>query len=959
MPSDYTFPETLLDQDFKDSFLEDLQSVLTQLNAALDHDEPDATADKASMEATLNAMHMLRGAAGALSFSLAFDYAELFHRVAEVGQSFAENLRPEFLKIFNFLKESEKLLIVIKEEVLVGTLDKAPAMFETLSIEIHKDYGDYFYDNKEESSQIETPPTQEDEEENLESFLASMGDAEEPISEEVDKPLDLGGDEPADWDVLQYFYQEVDENLASFEQAILAIEKGNMEAKGEVLRLTHSTKGAANSMGMFRIAKLMHEVEALFERVESEQLHLAPNDFSILLKTADLIRLILEEIQGKTPIEGINEGLDEHIQNLALLGQINETPDTKETGIEPAGIHASKQAVTVEDDYLMGSATANTFRIDADKVDTLLNTVGELIISRTRMSKKMEELIQLCQELNKSRARMQETLGNFSERFEYTRSNRLNHQPAAKTADVHEQYDLTDEFAPLEFDQYDDFNILSRQINEIGNDTDLAIKEIMRGGQEVQLESSSLSNYIGQIQDEIASTRLAPIVVLYKRLERAVRDAALKMGREVKLVTAGDDLLIDKSILDDLFQPMLHIVRNCVVHAFSDSNDNENMITLQARQQGGRILLSVGDNGDGINFEKVRKLATEKQLLEADADDQALVDVIFAPGFSTTDVADEVSGRGIGLDAVKASIEGFGGSVEVQSTKGKGTTFLMHLPLTLAIDRGMYFYVGDQLYAVFMSAVEQVYFSRDLQFEHMGNKEMVLIEGTSIPVIDLRIQFEKPIDASNQRESIILCRYLNMRIALKVDRVFYQDDIVVKSLGKLFENHRFFTSATIHGDGEIVPILDISRFEHLIEKAASVMDQIDPFDSDFVAPQIKILVVDDSLSVRKVCEDYLSSSDYIVETANDGLEALNKVKSNQYSLIFSDLEMPRLNGLELLAELKRSPDTAPIPVVVITSRTTAKHREKAMNLGAKQCIGKPFTKESLLAVAEEHLLQTV
>ncbi|ADE53206.1 CheA signal transduction histidine kinase [Coraliomargarita akajimensis DSM 45221] len=961
MITEYTFPETLLDADFRDSFLGDLSIAKGQLSQALAQDSPAESAAISTMDEIQAAMHMLRGAAGAIHFKLAFDYAEMFHRAAEIGQSFAGNLQSEFHKIYAYLKKAEDLLSAIENDVVQGSFSSAPSLFAQLSESLLADYGDYFADSAEPPSSAKEMERQTDSDDDLESFLAMVNASPQPPnSEPTTSAPDLGGDVPADWDVLQYFYQEADENMTAFEQAMLAMEKGSPDAHAEVLRLTHSTKGAANSMGMFRIAHLMHETEALFERIQQEDLVFSASDYTAILKTTDLIRSILQETETGAPIKDLNRDIENQISLYAQLGHPHETlseqattnPQSESTIAIANTSRSTPSTALLSDEDPVQSVSNNTFRIDADKVDDLMNTVGELIISRTRLTQKMDALLALCQELSKSRLRMRDTLTAFSERFEYSK------QRKRATEFDQSAEDSYADFAPLELDRYDEFNILSRQVTEIGEDTDLAIKEILAGGQSVQLESNNLSGYISQIQSEIANTRLAPISMLYKRLERSVRDAAAKLDRSVSLITTGDDLLIDKAILDDLFEPMLHMVRNCVVHAFTDATDTENSIAIHARQQGGRIQINVQDNGQGIHYDKIRAVAVQKQLPNAaQLTNDELTELIFHPGFTTTDEANEVSGRGIGLDAVRAQIETFGGSINVRSHPGKGTTFALHLPLTLAIDRGMYFYVGGHLYAIFMAAVEQVYFSRDLSFERSGEKELLILQDSSIPVIDLREQFGHSIDPNNHRESIILCRYLSTRIALKVDRVFYQDDVVVKSLGKFFEHHRFFSSATIHGDGEVVPILDISRLsnsQHTVTEHPSNEFDLADESSNF---KQQILVVDDSISVRKVCEDYLSTSGYTVETANDGLEALNRVKAKKYDLILSDLEMPRLNGLDLLAELKRRPQTSDIPVLIITSRTTEKHQQKALSLGAKECVGKPFTKEQLLETLEKHLLQ--
>lgn len=981
------FPEILKDSDFKESFLGDIASVEKQLADAIQKaSSSESGADKECMAEVMSAMHMLRGAAGAVEFDLVFHFAETIHRIAEVGLSFADNLQSDFLRIFVYVERAEKILKEIIECISSEVVKQPLASFNDLYKDISKDYGDYFYDEKEThatpENEVQLPETSE--EEDLEDFLSSVGSIDEievdedevlddepnteatqsVTSENEDNPYAFDSDEPADWEVLEYFYQESEENLAGLEDALLSIERNTNTAQAtrEIFRLTHTTKGAANSMGMYRIAKLMHELETIFERINEGLITLDASDYSTILKISDICKQILAETRSGKTDSIVTTNVSNFFASLEVIKsrELNapEPVIQEETSTElktPEVQAAPTSSLELAESENLSPEVLSTFRIDAAKIDTLMNTVGELIISRTRMSNKINELLNLCQELSKSRNRLKDTIETFSERFEYTnRELQTTRSGALPSAPENGGLELEEQFSTLEFDRYDDFNILSRQLSEIGNDADLAIRQILSSGKEVNRESSSLSGYISRIQDEIASTRLAPIVVLFKRLERSVRDAAFKEGHQVTLSTSGDDLLIDKSILDELYTPLLHIVRNSVAHGFTADSSN-NQITINARQEGSRIQIEITDNGVGIDQQKVLNTALEQGFITSqETTASKALDLIFLPGFSTSQNVDEVSGRGIGLDAVKDSLQKMGGTISIDSEIDQGTSFILHLPLTLAIDRAMYFYVGDRMYSIFMGSIQQIYFEKSLNIEKLGEKEVVRLNDATIPLIDLNQLFQIPAADDIPNKAIVLCHYLDELIALKVDRVSYQDDIVVKGLGRLFEDHAFFSAATLYGDGEIVPIIDIGRVSRFV--SGSFTDQIAVENQ--TKPQSetkKVLLVDDSLSVRKVCENHLLDTGVEVDTANDGIEALNQIQNNQYSLVITDLEMPRLNGLELIAELKRRESTANIPVVVITSRSTEKHQKKAISAGASKCIGKPFTKQTIHDVVTEYV----
>ncbi|MCX6954437.1 MAG: response regulator, partial [Verrucomicrobia bacterium] len=585
---------------------------------------------------------------------------------------------------------------------------------------------------------------------------------------------------------------------------------------------------------------------------------------------------------------------------------------------------------------------------------SLMNLVGDLLINRHRLNRKLQQVTSLRGELVRARERLLHVVGDFNGRYEFSQRR----QTAAKIP--------SDGFSELELDRYDDFNILSRSLVEIAADAEEIVTQIDGQFGSFSEETLQFTTVTRRLQEEVARTRMVPLDALFRRLKRAVHDASVSEGKAVSLVVEGADNRIDKFINDQLFRPLLHIVRNAVAHGIESGavrlaagKAAAGQVSVRSRTEAGRLALEIADDGGGLPRAEIIRVARSRGLLAADAtpDDVQLAELIFQPGFSTAATVNDVSGRGVGLDVVRQEVTNLGGTVSVQNRPGHGTTFVLTLPVTLAINQVMFVQCGERTYALPLNFVERIVPAPAASFSRSGHSEMLMLEGRqTVPVVRLHSRLGLP--GTTQAATAIILTVADRRTALIVDRIQSKIDIVVKPLGALLNRHPFFSGATLAGDGRVIFILDVPR---LLSSGAtrtpapSVEIPADASETLSGDDRRRILVVDDSLSIRRIAASYLTQAGFEVETAVDGSEALEKLRAGGYALVVSDLEMPRVNGFELISEMHRHPDLAEIPVIILTSRDAAKHRDRARELRAADYLIKPVSREQLTSAVSAQL----
>jgi len=850
-------------------------------------------------------------------------------------------------------------------------------------------------------------------------FLSSLGVAPAGPGQ---SPASLA--DQIDPEMLSYFVIETNESLSALEKLLLDWEKAPEDPKiaQSLFRLAHTIKGAANSLGLSQIGKLLHALEDVLET------HVVDRNFprlselvEIIFGVADEVKRLVQEAQKGIATSAVSPRVAELIRRIQTIAQtpppplrvaqpengrtnlraqsLGAAPDTDsqapassapimsaageaaeaESSLDAAMV-AIGQASTADQRTLVPVETADlqTIRVESDRLDLLMNLIGELVISRSRLEKKLTDISRLKEEMAFGKSRLFQAITDFQGKYEYSNPSQERRAAAAgnfvnASLPTHRRESgdpATDElgaFSELEFDQYDDFNILARTLMEIGTDTGEIFSQLNRFFDAFGEETGQFSKITARLQDEITRVRMMPLTLLFQRLQRATRDAAKKEDKLIEFSTNDNDAKLDKLILDQLYTPLLHVVRNAVSHGIEDAAKRgasgkpaTGQITLKAICEANQVVIEVSDDGQGLDLALIRQTAIQRGLLTESSviDDEALTQFIFHPGFSTAENVTDVSGRGVGLDVVRLEISRLSGSVHVRSVPGVGCTFVIQLPLTLAINQAMFITAGKQTCALPLNFVERIQENHPGDIVRSGFQELVRTPDGAVPLLRmdrlLNVATENP-----DGGCIVLARVADRRIAIRVDRILRKQDIVVKPLGPLLRGHPLFSGATLGGDGQVVMIADLPR---LLEREHSSPAFPEPLrgrtatDAEAATAHAPtVLVVDDSLSVRKVIEKHLVSLKYKVELAVDGLDALEKLRTRAVSIVLTDLEMPRMHGLELIAEMRRHEAFRTVPVIVVTSRDAEKHRRRATAAGANDYIIKPFSREQLAKYISQHL----
>jgi chemosensory pili system protein ChpA (sensor histidine kinase/response regulator) len=474
---------------------------------------------------------------------------------------------------------------------------------------------------------------------------------------------------------------------------------------------------------------------------------------------------------------------------------------------------------------------------------------------------------------------------------------------------------------------------------------------------------------------------MVPIGTLYSRLSRAVRDAAQSAGKQVELDFVGNETELDNNIIQQISDPLVHLVRNSVAHGIergearlSAGKPEAGKVSLRAYHRGNHIYIEVEDDGGGIDYERVKQSAVERALVSSETADRLterdLREMLFHPGFSTAPAKTELAGRGVGLDVVRANLNALNGDVEIESTRGQGTKFTLKVPLTLIISPALFVRCGGVSFALPLAVVEEIRRIRADEIEDVGGKLLTKVRDVVTEVIRLDGYLGlPPLEAINGYFRMVVANTGNRQIGLVVEEVLGKDEIVI---GEYLRRVKLFPGTTIAPDGSLILLIDLNRMvatepneRRTLQASASAARVFAPGSEavargtiptdaiDRVEHERVIVVADDSISVRKFVGRMLEKNGYRVKLAADGLEAAELVTQHGCHLVITDLEMPRMTGYELMVQLRQSPTTRRIPVMVVTSRAGAKHRDRAIKEGATAFLTKPVQEDQLIATVEK------
>jgi chemosensory pili system protein ChpA (sensor histidine kinase/response regulator) len=754
-------------------------------------------------------------------------------------------------------------------------------------------------------------------------------------------------------------------------------------AAAACMRTLHTFKGGARLAGAMRLGEMAHRLETAIEHLLARG-QATPADVEALLARVDAISSSFE-LLGR-PVEDVLETS----QPVALPAVDDELaqpePVTPETA--PEQVHEARALAEVPRAPMAGPAPASDIdwsrfkvggaavplpvaekqvassgavRVRAPLLDRLVNQAGEVSITRARIESDVGQIKGSLGDLSENLDRLRRQLRDLELQAESQIASRME---AAKAA--------SQQFDPLEMDRFTRFQELTRMMAESVNDVATVQRGLQRSLQATEDELASQARLTRDLQDDLLRTRMVEFESMADRLYRVVRQAAKESGKQVRLDIVGGSIEIDRGVLDRMTGPFEHLLRNCVAHGVerpdvrtAAGKDATGTISIHLAQEGNEVAVEFRDDGAGLNLGRIRERAVAMGLLAADAQasDADLANMIFAPGFSTAEGVSELAGRGVGMDVVRAEVNAMGGRIETATAAGQGASFRLVLPLTTAVTQVVMLRSGELSIAVPSTLVEMVRRVGSDEIEQCYAGGAFTLGDKVLPFFWLGalLQAGGRGSSAGRSQPVVVIRSASQRVALHVDEVLGNQEVVVKNLGPQLSRLPGLAGITLLPSGAVALIYNPVALATLYGDAAREQvrqrhgaDEPELPASVAAQPPL-VLVVDDSLTVRRVTQRLLTREGYRVTLAKDGLDALDKLSEELPTVVLSDIEMPRMDGFDLVRNMRSDARLAGLPVIMITSRIAQKHRDYAAQLGVNHYLGKPYSEEELLSLVGRYV----
>lgn len=944
--------EEPVDEELREVFIEEAGEVLETIGRYLpawkaDHDDRDALTE------VRRAFHTLKGGA----------------RMAEIGE------------IGDLAHELEFLY----EGLCGGRLRASPALFGLLQ-RCHDELAEML-------EAVRGHRTLPDGQALIAEIRRLRSDPDEQLSVPTSvslKPLAAKGAAADESEILDIFLEEADDLLENLELALGRWDGGNGDAQplDDLLRILHTLKGGARLAGQTELGNLAHDLE---QHLTDAQQQGAPWPDSLLLdaqsgleglqRQVDLLRERLAEddeagerpepaqalVQADDTDRAVASALAELTRLAPAAGAIMAA-EAAPPAAPATTLPFVRKAQEAAQEAASRRAPQELVKVPAELLENLVNLAGETSIFRGRVEQQVSDVGFTLGEMESTIERVRDQLRRLDTETQAQILSR--HQADAERAGY-------EEFDPLEMDRYSQLQQLSRALFESASDL-LDLKETLaaknRDAETLLLQQARVNT---ELQEGLMRTRMVPFDRLVPRLRRIVRQVAGELGKQVEFVVGNADGEMDRTVLERIVAPLEHMLRNAVDHGIESGETRRaagkpehGTIRLNIGREGGDILLTLSDDGAGIRLDAVRRKAIERGLMSADSDlsDHEVLQFVLESGFSTAEKVTQISGRGVGLDVANSEVKQLGGSVSIQTEPGQGTRFNVRLPFTVSVNRALMVLSGEDLYAVPLNTIEGIvrvspyelealydqrgeagldtpsfeYAGQSYELKYLGellnNGQEPKLVGQSLPL------------------PVILVRSSEHAVAVQVDSLAGSREIVVKSLGPQFAGVAGISGATLLGDGRVVVILDLLatiRSRHALlgqeirRERLALRQEMAASESEQQRPPL-VMVVDDSVTVRKVTTRLLERNGMNVLTAKDGVDAIAQLQEHRPDILLLDIEMPRMDGFEVATLVRHDERLGNLPIIMITSRTGEKHRERALGIGVNQYLGKPYQETELL-----------
>ncbi|MDH5328751.1 MAG: Hpt domain-containing protein [Aquincola sp.] len=826
----------------------------------------------------------------------------------------------------------------------------------------------------------------------LEAAPRAMSDRADRIGDDDD----IDAIDAVDAELFPIFQEEASELLPQLATRMREWADRPSEPAGAAacMRTLHTLKGGARLAGAMRLGELAHRLETAVEHQLARE-HTTSADVELLLARVDVIGAAFDTLCGvpaaaaadivppaapaamapvtvaappRQPALPVVAAKAAELQPAAPVpASLPETGASAGQG-EPAPIDwqrfagaAHEVPATVVPDR--AAASGASVRVRAPLLDRLVNHAGEVSIARSRIESEVAQFKASLGDLTENLERLRSQLRDIELQAETQIASRME---AAKTHG--------ESFDPLEMDRFTRFQELTRMMAESVNDVATVQRSLQRTLQSTEDDLAAQARLTRDMQDDLLRTRMVEFESLSDRLYRVARQAAKELQKQVRLDIVGGSIEVDRGVLERMGGAFEHLLRNCVAHGIETPERREAMgkdvtgqVTITVGHEGNEVAVEFRDDGAGLNLSRIRDRAVAMGLLPADAlpSDAELANLIFAPGFSTAEAVTELSGRGIGMDVVKSEVNALGGRIETASAPGQGTSFRLVLPLTTAVTQVVMLRAGGVTVAVPATLIELV--RRVPAAEVAAAYANGMFDATQpMPFFWLGALLQatgRSIEPIGRNLAVVIVKSAQQRIALHVDEVLGNQEVVVKNLGAQLVRLPGLAGVTLLASGAPALIYNPVALATLYgagareqmrraSAAALIADRATPAQ---VVQAPLVLVVDDSLTVRRVTQRLLVREGYRVTVAKDGLDALEKLADEVPVVVLSDIEMPRMDGFDLVRNLRADPRLASLPVIMITSRIAQKHREHAAELGVDHYLGKPYSEDDLLGLVARYV----
>jgi two-component system chemotaxis sensor kinase CheA len=748
--------------------------------------------------------------------------------------------------------------------------------------------------------------------------------------------------------LLATYRLEADEHIQAMSSGLVELEKmaageRRSEAIERIYREAHSLKGAARAVNLGETESVCHALESVFAGLKSNRVAATPTLFDLLHQTLEALGGLLASAgqvkagARKQPVAALIRRLEDALQDAPAVAQ---------------GAHASLAAAPTEPgaspvtgaEPPSSTRGAETIRVRTAKLDSVMRQAEELLAPRLAAGERARELRELGT-----------TLAAWEKEFARIRPamrvvERSLGQPKGTTGAAMAQRELTQLLEYLDAESARMKRLEERLAKLDGS---------------AMHDHRALSTMVDKLLHDVKEMHMLPFSSLLEAFPRLARELARQQGKQVELVIRGDEIEIDRRILEQIKDPLNHLFRNCVDHGVEQPAVREqkgkpaqSTLTITvAHKDGNKVEIVVADDGAGIDVAKVKAAAGRLGVVSAEEleewDDREALALVFQSGVSTSPLVTELSGRGVGLAIVRETVERLGGTVALETHPGRGTSFRIVLPLTLATFRGVLVRAGNRTFIIPASRVERVARVMAKDIRTVENRETIALDGRALSLARLSdaLEIARAPDGAAESAQVVVLGLGVDRIAFRVDAVLGEQEVLVKGLGRQLARVRNLSGASVLGTGEVVPVLNVPDLMRSASRPAATRLAGVAVDPREPVPKRSILVAEDSITSRALIKNILESAGYRVTTAVDGVEAYSALKTGAFDLVVSDVEMPRMDGFDLTAKLRSDNRFANMPIVLVTALDSREHRERGIDVGANAYIVKrSFDQGNLLEI---------